>query len=69
MTIGGLRDVDWLSLWNQCHESGLTGPTRVEWPDGGALVDQPNLTVNVFAMITQQAIAEAKSQEAQAKTG
>ena len=49
---GGLSVSAWVVLWKQCHAMTGDGVWRVAWPDGGALIDQPALTVSMFDVVT-----------------
>lgn len=48
---GGLSVRGWLQLWDACHTAGYAGPQLVAWPDGRPLIDQPRLTVEMFALV------------------
>lgn len=38
-------------MWFGCHVPGVSGPTRIAWPDGGSYLEQPEIVVSVFALI------------------
>jgi hypothetical protein len=64
--VGGLTCHSWLDLYQACHEpNGMGGMTRVEWPDGGSLADQPACVVVVFSIIGQLVAAESARQQRQ----
>jgi hypothetical protein len=49
----------WIQLWRRCHE--LVWATdrkaqwrRVEWPESGAVLDQWELVVSIFSVITDE---------------
>lgn len=65
VVLGGHRAATWRHLWMACHEGGLAGPVLREWPDGGALLNQSALLVQIFQLIEEQMSAEAKSREQQ----
>jgi hypothetical protein len=45
--IGGISVATWFGMFNAYR-------TMRQWPDGRALLDQPNLTVEVFETIDDQ---------------
>lgn len=53
----------WLELWSLSQEPGMSGPVMRAWPDGGPLLRQSALLVEVFSMIAEQVAAEAKSRQ------
>lgn len=52
----------WLALFDASCAPGWSGPQRVAWPDGGALLDQYAVTVLMF-----ETLAWAQAQEAEMK--
>lgn len=65
MSIVGLSERAWLELWFGCHTAGFGGASRLAWPDGKSLIEQPAITVKVFEMISDQ----MQKKEAQVTTG
>jgi len=49
-----------LQLWQWCHVAGVSGPTRVEWPDPGGLASQCLTVVRVFDLISEQVELETE---------
>jgi len=59
--VASVRADVWIDVWTSCHaltrglggKTGRTPPTvhRVEWPDGGAYMDQENVVIEVFRII------------------
>lgn len=44
----------WLDCFDQCHHSSGSGYKRTCWPDGGAYIDQANVTVSIFGIIRDE---------------
>jgi len=55
---GGLLVSQWIDLWQFTHDRGM----RIEWPDGGCLMDQPSIGVRMLDLVGEQLL----KQEAQA---
>jgi hypothetical protein len=61
--VGGLSIPAWVMLWNECHSvNGVGGVVRTAWPDGGSLLQQSALTVEVFGLIMSMYV-EANRQD------
>lgn len=52
-TAGGWPLKVWLEMWEACYEAGFNGPIRKEWPDGRPPLEQPAVTVAMFALIDE----------------
>jgi len=61
---GGLSIEQWVRLYAQIHQPTGFGWARTEWPDGGCLMDQPAIAVEMFDLIDDEF-----TKEAQAKSG
>jgi hypothetical protein len=57
---GGLTIRQWIELWLNTHEQGR----RIEWPDGGCLLEQPAIAVAMLDIVGQ-ALREAAEQAGQ----
>lgn len=56
--MAGLELRGWHRLFWDCHEIGYGGIIhRIEWPDGGAVEDQPHITIAMFDMIRTEEMA------------
>jgi hypothetical protein len=66
---GGFSIEAWLRLWGACHEAGMNGPSMIAWPDGGALLGQPAIVVEVFDLIGQAMSAYSKSMRSRQNGG
>lgn len=42
----------WILLWKACHNVTGTGILQWCWPDGGSLLEQDAVTVQVFGVLT-----------------
>jgi len=61
---GGIEVVKWLRLWSQTNQPTGFGWMRTEWPDGGCLIDQPAIAVEMLELVGDEFMKEA-----QAKSG
>jgi len=59
---GGLSIGQWMALWGKCHAWVMGCPMRLQWPDGGSLMDQPALTVEMFELIESEWLEELEAQ-------
>ena len=44
---GGFTVSQWMTLWAHTHRGGV----RTEWPDGGSLIEQPAIAVNMLDLV------------------
>lgn len=51
----------WIQLWMYTHDRGR----RTEWPDGGALMDQPSLGVHMLDLVGEELLKEAEKRSGQ----
>ena len=66
--VGGFTASTWLGMWFACHgTTGMGGFTRLEWPDGGCLLAQSAITVEVFAVINKL-VSEEMARQREATT-
>lgn len=63
--VDGLSMEGWLGLWSECFANVQGSLVRMAWPDGRSLVEQPSLGVEMFDLITGEAM---KKQEAERKS-
>jgi len=49
-------------LFLGCHEHNGWGYQRMNWPDGGAFLEQENLLVEAFRVIRGEIVAIQKSE-------
>lgn len=52
---GGLSVSQWMRLWYGTHEGGR----RTEWPDGGSLIGQSSIVVEMLDLVGEQIMKEA----------
>jgi hypothetical protein len=62
---GGLSIRQWLDLWLLTHEPTGSSWMRTEWPDGGCLLDQPAIAVEMLDLVGSQFIKEASERPGQ----
>ena len=48
----------WWDVWWDCHLVDAGNITRREWPAGGSYAEQENIVVEVFSIITYEALAD-----------
>jgi hypothetical protein len=53
----------WVRLWSECHDFVQGAPVRNGWPDGGATLAQPAVTVTMFRLIRDEYGKELEAQE------
>lgn len=63
---GGLSVSQWMEIWQLTNQPTGYGFTRIEWPDGGSLLDQPALGVEMLELVGEQIMKVAM--EAQARS-
>jgi hypothetical protein len=56
---GGLSVSQWMQLWQLTHEPNGFGYVRTEWPDGGSLLEQPAIAVEMLALVGVEITKEA----------
>jgi len=39
----------------------MSGPQRMAWPDGGALIEQPMIAVMLFSVITELVVKASEA--------
>lgn len=62
--VAGFTEKAWISMWFASHApTGMGGYARVAWPDGGCLLAQPAIVVEVFSVITKLVYDEMKRQQ------
>lgn len=61
---GGLSVSKWLQLWSHIYQPTGFGWVRMEWPDGGSLIEQPAIGVAMLELVGDEFMKEAR-----AKTG
>lgn len=60
--VGGRPCQSWLNLFVLTHRPCTDGWQRLEWPDGGPLLEQSWLLVSVFQIIASELAAIAREQ-------
>ena len=48
----------WWDAWCACHTYREGTILRLEWPAGGSYAEQENIVVEVFSIITYEALAD-----------
>jgi hypothetical protein len=56
---GGLSVSQWMQMWQLTHASNGFGFVRTEWPDGGFLLGQPAIAVEMLELVGVELIKEA----------
>lgn len=59
---GGISVANWLRLWVQINQPTGFGWMRIEWPDGGCLLDQPAIAIEMLDLVGEQFMKEAQAQ-------
>ena len=57
---GGLTVGRWLRLWSHIHQPTGFGWMRTEWPDGGCLIEQPAIAVEMLELVGDEFMKEAQ---------
>ena len=66
--VGGFPVRAWVDMFFHVHVFQEAW-VRLEWPDGGAYLDQPNLAVEVFDVIRDEAIDRMNEKRKKDKDG
>ena len=56
---GGLAVSQWMQLWHHTHEPNGFGFVRTEWPDGGSLLEQPAIAIEMLDLVGVELTKEA----------
>jgi hypothetical protein len=67
--VAGLDVGTWLSLMLATHQAEITERNgrkvtllkRIEWPDGGPLLEQPSIQVDMFRVLVSEYVKEANN--------
>jgi hypothetical protein len=61
---GGLSIATWLRLWCLINQPTGFGWMQTEWPDGGSLLDQPAIALDMFDIVGYEFMKEAQAKSA-----
>lgn len=58
---GGLSVPQWMQIWQNTNQPTGFGFSRIEWPDGRSLLEQPAIGVEMLELVGEQIMKEAQA--------